>query len=158
MISFGTLVGVLWAVSCRSKRDCEQLLRICFARNVIPAPHIGEGVSSDRSGKRAAVTFKGIHAPPINPENLAFGARLRAQVFDDANLDSAVDGAMAAKFRFGGQACIAPNRFMVQEGIHNAFVASMAERMRSLRVGDGLDSRTSMGPLINRAARDKVKC
>lgn len=80
-----------------------------------------------------------------------------AQVFDDANLDSAVDGAIAAKFRFGGQVCIAPNRFMVQEGIHDAFVARMAERIRALRVGDGLDSRTNMGPLINLPARDKVR-
>lgn len=63
---------------------------------------------------------------------------------------------MTAKFRFGGQACIAPNRFMVQEGIFPEFVARMAERMRSIRVGDGLDSRTTMGPLINLAARDKV--
>lgn len=78
------------------------------------------------------------------------------KVFDDANLDLAVDGAIAAKFRFGGQVCIAPNRFMVQEGIHPEFVSRMAERMRSLRVGDGLDSRTDMGPLINLAARDKV--
>lgn len=52
--------------------------------------------------------------------------------------------------------CIAPNRFLVQEGIYDDFVAKMAERIRALRVGDGLDSRTNMGPLINHAARDKV--
>lgn len=80
----------------------------------------------------------------------------RAQVFDDANLERAVDGAIAAKFRFGGQTCIAPNRFMVQEGIYDEFVARMAERIAALRVGDGLDSRTNMGPLINLGARNKV--
>lgn len=79
------------------------------------------------------------------------------QVFDDANLDSAVDGAMGAKFRFGGQVCIAPNRFMVQEGIHDEFVSRLSERIRALRVGDGLDSRTNVGPLINLRARDKVR-
>lgn len=78
------------------------------------------------------------------------------KVFNDANLDQAVNGAMAAKFRFAGQACIAPNRFMVQEGIHEEFVAKMAERMRDIRVGHGLDPRTTMGPLINLAAKDKV--
>lgn len=78
-------------------------------------------------------------------------------MFDDANLDSAIDGAMMAKFRFGGQVCIAPNRFMVQEGIHDEFVSRLSERIRALRVGDGLDSRTNVGPLINLGARDKVR-
>lgn len=78
------------------------------------------------------------------------------QVFDDADLDAAVQGAVAAKFRFGGQTCIAPNRFMVQEGIHDEFVEKIARRVRALRVGDGLDSRTNLGPLINRSAKNKV--
>ena len=78
-------------------------------------------------------------------------------MFDDANLDLAVEGAMGAKFRFGGQACIAPNRFMVQRGIHDEFVSRMSARIRGLRVGDGLDSRTNMGPLINLAAKDRVR-
>lgn len=81
----------------------------------------------------------------------------RAQkVFDDADLDLAVDGAMTAKFRNAGQVCIAPNRFMVQEGIYDEFVAKMAKRIRSLQVGDGLDPRTNIGPLINLTAREKV--
>lgn len=78
------------------------------------------------------------------------------KVFDDANVDLAVDGAMAAKFLFGGQVCIAPNRFMVQEGIHDEFVAKFAERMRDIKVGNGIDPRTTMGPLINIAAKNKV--
>lgn len=52
--------------------------------------------------------------------------------------------------------CIAPNRFLVQEGVHDEFVAKMAERIRGLRVGDGLDPKTNLGPLINPSARDKV--
>lgn len=83
--------------------------------------------------------------------------RACTKVFDDANLDRAVDGAMSAKFRFGGQVCIAPNRFLVQEGIYDAFVARMAGRINALCVGDGLEPHTNMGPLINFAARDKVK-
>lgn len=75
---------------------------------------------------------------------------------DDAKLDLAVAGAMSAKFRFGGQVCIAPNRFLVHDKVHDQFVAKMAARMRALHVGDGLDSRTDLGPLINLGARDKV--
>lgn len=77
-------------------------------------------------------------------------------MFDDADLDRAINGAMTAKFRFGGQVCIAPNRFMIQEGIYDAFVAKIGERIRALRVGDGLELSTNMGPLINLAAREKV--
>ena len=102
-----------------------------------------------------------IRRPPRSTQSRSSAAsdvykRQVRKVFNDANLDLAVDGAIAAKFRFGGQVCIAPNRFMVQEGVFPEFVARMAERMRSLRVGDGLDPRTNMGPLINLAARDKV--
>lgn len=64
---------------------------------------------------------------------------------------------MAAKFRFGGQVCIAPNRFLVHEQIHDEFVEKMAVRIRALRVGDGLDTRTDLGPLINLRAKEKVR-
>ncbi|CAN0552564.1 unnamed protein product, partial [Ectocarpus sp. 12 AP-2014] len=95
-------------------------------------------------------------AGTVKKTSMELGGNAPFVVFDDANLELAVNGAMTAKFRFGGQVCIAPNRFLVQEGIYEAFVAKMAERIRALRVGDGLDSRTNMGPLINLAARDKV--
>lgn len=63
---------------------------------------------------------------------------------------------MASKFRFGGQVCIAPNRFLVQERIHDEFVLRMADAIRALVVGDGLESRTNLGPLINSGAKAKV--
>ena len=77
-------------------------------------------------------------------------------VFDDADLDAAVDGAMAAKFRNVGQACTAANRFLVQEGVVDEFVARVAERVRALRVGPGIDDGVDIGPLIDERALDKV--
>ncbi|WP_338722720.1 NAD-dependent succinate-semialdehyde dehydrogenase [Devosia sp. XK-2] len=77
-------------------------------------------------------------------------------VFDDADLDAALDGAMVAKMRNGGEACTAANRFYVQEGIAEAFSAGLVERMKALRVGPGYDPATQCGPLINRDAVTRI--
>ncbi len=70
-------------------------------------------------------------------------------VFDDCDLDKTLDTLVAHKFRNAGQVCIAPTRFHVQEGIYDAFAAGFAERTRALKIGDGLDSGTQMGPMAN---------
>jgi len=77
-------------------------------------------------------------------------------VFDDADLESAVAGAMVAKMRNGGEACTAANRFLVQRGIAAEFGRRLAEAMGGLRVGPGLEDGVQLGPLINVAGRDKV--
>lgn len=77
-------------------------------------------------------------------------------VFDDADLDAAVEGAMIAKMRNGGEACTAANRFYVQRGIADAFGKKLAERMSALQVGNGADPATKLGPLVNASTRDKV--
>jgi succinate-semialdehyde dehydrogenase / glutarate-semialdehyde dehydrogenase len=77
-------------------------------------------------------------------------------VFDDADLDSAVAGAMVAKMRNGGEACTAANRFLVQRGIAAEFGKRLAQSMGALRVGPGLEEGVQLGPLINAAGRDKV--
>jgi len=77
-------------------------------------------------------------------------------VFDDADLDSAVAGAMVAKMRNGGEACTAANRFLVQRGIAAEFGKRLAQSMGALRVGPGLEDGVQLGPLINAAGRDKV--
>lgn len=77
-------------------------------------------------------------------------------VFDDADLDLAIEGAMVAKMRNGGEACTAANRFYVQKGIAPAFSKKLAERMGALAVGVGYDSQTQCGPLINQAAVDRI--
>lgn len=77
-------------------------------------------------------------------------------VFDDADLDAALDGAMLAKMRNAGEACTAANRFYAQSGIHDAFVAGLSARMAALRVGPGTDSDTQVGPMITAKAVDKI--
>jgi succinate-semialdehyde dehydrogenase/glutarate-semialdehyde dehydrogenase len=77
-------------------------------------------------------------------------------VFDDADLDAAVAGAMVAKMRNGGEACTAANRFLVQSGIAPAFGQRLTEAMGALRVGPGLEDGVHLGPLINEAGRTKV--
>lgn len=86
--------------------------------------------------------------------SMELGGNAPLIVFDDADLDRAVDGALAAKLRNGGQSCIAANRFYVQDGIADAFVEGLAERMRDAAVGAGLGTGTALGPLIDdRAVR-----
>jgi succinate-semialdehyde dehydrogenase/glutarate-semialdehyde dehydrogenase len=77
-------------------------------------------------------------------------------VFDDADLEAAVEGAMIAKMRNGGEACTAANRFYVQRGIADAFSRKLAERMQGLQIGNGADPATKLGPLVNASTRDKV--
>jgi succinate-semialdehyde dehydrogenase/glutarate-semialdehyde dehydrogenase len=77
-------------------------------------------------------------------------------VLDDADLDAAVEGAMLAKMRNGGQACTAANRFLVQESVAAEFARRMAERMAALRMGAGTDPQTQLGPMINAKAVDGI--
>ncbi|MFA4892429.1 NAD-dependent succinate-semialdehyde dehydrogenase [Brevundimonas sp.] len=89
--------------------------------------------------------------------SLELGGNAPFIVFDDADLDAAVEGAIASKFRNTGQTCVCANRLLVQSGIHDAFAARLVARVEALRVGDGLDGPTDQGPLINAAAVAKVE-
>ena len=89
--------------------------------------------------------------------SLELGGHAPFLVFDDADLDAAVAGAVAAKFRNMGQTCISANRFLVQEGIHDAFVERFAAAASALRVGDGLVEGVAQGPLVDDAAVAKVE-
>lgn len=88
--------------------------------------------------------------------SMELGGNAPFLVFDDADLDAALDGAMVAKMRNAGEACTAANRFYVQEGIHDAFVAGLAARMAALKVGPGTDPATQCGPMITRRAVQKI--
>jgi succinate-semialdehyde dehydrogenase/glutarate-semialdehyde dehydrogenase len=77
-------------------------------------------------------------------------------VFDDADLDAAIEGAMVAKMRNGGEACTAANRFYVQDGIIEAFANKLAERMGAMTVGPGYAKTTQCGPVINRSALERI--
>jgi len=77
-------------------------------------------------------------------------------VFDDADLDAAVEGAIACKFRNNGQTCVCANRIYVQDGVYDAFAEKLAARLKKMKVGDGLDG-ADLGPLIEAAAVQKVR-
>lgn len=108
---------------------------------------------STRTGKllmrQAADTLKKV--------SLELGGNAPFIVFDDADLDAAVKGAMASKFRNTGQTCVCVNRFFIQDGVYDAFVAKLAEAVRAMRVGVALEGDTEQGPLINAAALAKVE-
>ncbi len=78
-------------------------------------------------------------------------------VFDDADLDAAVEGAVASKYRNSGQTCVCTNRVLVQAGVYEAFLEKLAARVAQLKVGNGLEEGVSQGPLINPAAVEKVQ-
>jgi succinate-semialdehyde dehydrogenase/glutarate-semialdehyde dehydrogenase len=88
--------------------------------------------------------------------SMELGGNAPFLVFDDADLDAALDGAMVAKMRNAGEACTAANRFYVQEGIHDAFVSGLAARMAALKVGPGTDPATQCGPMITARAVQKI--
>ena len=88
--------------------------------------------------------------------SMELGGNAPFLVFDDADLELALDGAMVAKMRNGGQACTAANRIYVQRGIHDEFARRLAERMGAMRVGPGTDPGTEVGPLVDEPSVRKV--
>ncbi|MCG3179541.1 MAG: Succinate-semialdehyde dehydrogenase [NADP(+)] GabD [Phycisphaerae bacterium] len=98
--------------------------------------------------RRAADTLKRV--------GLELGGNAPFIVFNDADMDAAVEGLIASKFRNAGQTCICPNRVFVQAGVHDAFVAKLAARVAKMTVGDPLAAGTEIGPLIDRAGYDKA--
>ncbi|MEI6643082.1 MAG: NAD-dependent succinate-semialdehyde dehydrogenase [Novosphingobium sp.] len=89
--------------------------------------------------------------------SLELGGNAPFIVFDDADLDAAADGLMASKFRNAGQTCVCANRVLVQDGVYDAFLAKVRDKVAALVVGDGAAPGTTIGPLINAAAVDKVE-
>ncbi len=96
-------------------------------------------------------------ADTIKKLSLELGGNAPFIVFDDADIDAAVAGAIASKYRNSGQTCVCTNRFYVQAGVHDEFVAKLAAAAAALKVGNGLDADTQQGPLIDAKAVAKVK-
>ena len=88
--------------------------------------------------------------------SMELGGNAPFLVFDDADLEAALDGAMVAKMRNAGEACTAANRFYVQAGIHDAFVKALTGRMAALKIGPGYDAATNCGPMITQKAVQKI--
>jgi succinate-semialdehyde dehydrogenase/glutarate-semialdehyde dehydrogenase len=96
-------------------------------------------------------------ASTLKKLSLELGGNAPFIVFDDADLDAAVQGAIASKYRNTGQTCVCANRLLVQEGVYDDFVARLVEAVKKLRVGDGLQGATEQGPLIDDKAVAKVE-
>jgi succinate-semialdehyde dehydrogenase / glutarate-semialdehyde dehydrogenase len=96
-------------------------------------------------------------APTIKKLGLELGGNAPFIVFDDADIDSAVEGAMVSKYRNAGQTCVCANRLYVQAGVYDAFVAKLAEKAKTIKVGNGFEAGVTQGPLIDSAAMAKVE-
>jgi len=108
---------------------------------------------STETGKRLLVAC----AETLKSVSLELGGNAPFIVFDDADLNAAVEGALASKYRNAGQTCVCANRLMAQAGIHDAFVAKLAAAVSRLKVGNGLDAGVEQGPLVNAAAVENVE-
>ncbi|MBX3624703.1 MAG: NAD-dependent succinate-semialdehyde dehydrogenase [Rhizobacter sp.] len=96
-------------------------------------------------------------APTIKKLSLELGGNAPFIVFDDADLDSAAEGALASKYRNAGQTCVCANRLYVQDGVYDAFIAKLTEKAKSIKVGNGFEPGVTQGPLIDDAAVAKVE-
>ncbi len=96
-------------------------------------------------------------APTVKKLSLELGGNAPFIVFDDADIDSAVEGAMASKYRNAGQTCVCANRIYVQDGVYDEFVQKFAAKVKAVKVGNGFEDGVSQGPLIEDAAVQKVE-
>ncbi|CAB3794088.1 Glutarate-semialdehyde dehydrogenase [Paraburkholderia caffeinitolerans] len=129
------------------------------------APAIGDTLMASKAVRKISFTgstrvgklLMRAAADSVKKVSLELGGNAPFIVFDDADLDAAVEGAMASKFRNTGQTCVCVNRFYVQSGVHDAFVEKLAAAVRKLRVANGMEPGATQGPLINAAALRKVE-
>jgi succinate-semialdehyde dehydrogenase/glutarate-semialdehyde dehydrogenase len=129
-----------------------------------PAP-VAEAVLGDARVRKLSFTgstgvgrrLLELCAPQVISASMELGGNSPFLVLEDADIDVAVAGAMAAKMRNGGEACTAANRFLVHESVAEVFTARLTAAMSAVRVGSGFEKNAQLGPLINAAARDKVE-
>jgi succinate-semialdehyde dehydrogenase/glutarate-semialdehyde dehydrogenase len=129
------------------------------------APAIGQALMESKAVRK--ISFTGSTrtgkllmrqaADTVKKISLELGGNAPFIVFDDADLDAAVEGAMASKFRNTGQTCVCVNRFLVQSSVYDAFVEKLMRATRALHVANGFEPGATQGPLINRAAIEKVE-
>jgi len=136
---------------------------VAASREQTPAV-VGDWLADERVRKISFTgsTPVGMHlaresAATLKKLSLELGGNAPFVVFDDAELDAAVDGLMAAKFRNGGQTCVCPNRVYVQRAVHDRFVDKLAARVRALKVGPAQADGVQIGPMINGRAVEKIE-
>lgn len=144
----GLATGVLNLVTGGIESSRQIGTAICESPTVRALSFTGSTAAGVGLAKQAAGTVKKV--------SLELGGNASFIVFDDADLDAAVAGALAAKFRNTGQTCVCANRLFVQAGIHDAFVEKFAAAVTELKVGPGADEGVTVGPLIDGRAIEKV--
>jgi len=112
-------------------------------------------ISFTGSARVGSLLMRGA-ADSVKRVSLELGRNAPFVVFDDADLELAVEGAIASKFRNGGQTCVCANRILVQSGVYDAFAAKLVARVNRMRVGPGLEPGVTIGPMINEAAISKI--
>lgn len=153
--------GLAWGVLCEQVGIPKGVVNIVTGT----ASEIGDEICANPLVRK--ITFTGSTevgkvllkkaADTVKKVSMELGGNAPFIVFDDADLERAVEGALAAKFRNSGQTCVCTNRFLVQAGIYDRFVQRLAERTNQLKVGDGNDAGVEQGPLIDAAAVKKVE-
>ena len=128
------------------------------------APAMGEALCADDRVRK--ITFTGStevgrilmrqSADTIKKISLELGGNAPLIVFDDADLDEAVEGAIASKYRNAGQTCVCANRIFVQAGIHDAFAKALSDKVATMKVGDGFEEGVAQGPIIDQQGFDKI--
>ena len=141
--------GVLNVISADSARSIEIGKVLCSSPVVRHLSFTG----STEVGRILAAQC----APTVKKISLELGGNAPFIVFDDADLDSAVEGAMISKYRNAGQTCVCANRLYVQAGVYDAFVEKLAAKAQGIKVGNGFEAGVNQGPLIDDAALAKVQ-
>ncbi len=142
----GVPAGVLNVMTGRSAEIGEELTRNPVVRKIT---FTGSTEIGKKLMEQAASTVKKV--------TMELGGNAPFLVFDDADLDAAVEGAIQSKFRNMGQTCVCANRIYVQSAVHDSFAEKLAGRVAAMKVGNGLDEGVVQGPLINSAAVEKVE-
>ncbi|WP_423396474.1 NAD-dependent succinate-semialdehyde dehydrogenase [Burkholderia sp. LMG 21824] len=144
----GVPAGVLNMISASRERGIDAVADWLADSRVRKITFTGSTLVGKLLARESAATLKKL--------SLELGGNAPFIVFDDAELDAAVDGLMAAKFRNGGQTCVSPNRVYVQAGVYDAFAAKLAARVAALKVAPATDPAAQIGPMINARAVDKI--
>lgn len=139
--------GVLQVITSRDSRGIGK--ELASNPTVRKITFTGSTAVGSTLAAQAAGTIKRI--------SMELGGNAPFIVFDDADIEKAVQGAIAGKFRNAGQTCVAVNRFYIQEGVYTQFAERLTQEVKKLKVGDGMKKNTQVGPMINKAGLEKVQ-
>ena len=153
--------GLLWGVLAEKAGIPAGVINVVTGN----AAAIGSELTADPRVRKLTFTgstgigklLYGQSAQTMKKLSLELGGNAPFIVFDDADIDAAIEGAVASKYRNSGQTCICTNRFYVQDGIYDEFARRFTERVRALKVGNGFEPDVQQGPLINQAAVEKAE-